>query len=193
MGQRLNIEIKENEKTLANAYYHWSAYTDSSLGLTEHILKNIDFFKHENNIINAIRLLETTGAGLTFKEKALFKKDFADFENIEFEECTGRNDGLIAISESGIRDTRSWEEGRVEIDLTNKTVNFNVVWKETLEEIKEDYPEVSIDDINVLDINFENITFDNFSKFKTELINLIENEIYRVKTKDSEIIYNFVQ
>lgn len=28
MGQRLNIEIHENGKCLANAYYHWSGYTE---------------------------------------------------------------------------------------------------------------------------------------------------------------------
>ena len=69
MGQRLNIEIKENGTTLANAYYHWSAYTDSSLELTEHILKNIDSVEHENSTVKAIKLLETTGAGLTEQEK----------------------------------------------------------------------------------------------------------------------------
>ena len=31
MGQRLNIEIKKDSKVLANAYYHWSAYTSSAL------------------------------------------------------------------------------------------------------------------------------------------------------------------
>ena len=37
MGQRLNteriIEIVDNDKTLANSYYHWSAYTDSAVAL----------------------------------------------------------------------------------------------------------------------------------------------------------------
>lgn len=27
MGQRLNIEITDGEKTLANSYYHWPAYS----------------------------------------------------------------------------------------------------------------------------------------------------------------------
>ena len=31
MGQRLNIEIVNGETSLANAYYHWSAYTKSAL------------------------------------------------------------------------------------------------------------------------------------------------------------------
>ena len=31
MGQRLVIEIKEGDTVLANAYYHWSGYTETSL------------------------------------------------------------------------------------------------------------------------------------------------------------------
>ena len=38
MGQRLNIEIMSGEKVLANAYYHWSAYTASAAELTKIIL-----------------------------------------------------------------------------------------------------------------------------------------------------------
>ena len=39
MGQRLNIEIKKDSKVLANAYYHWSAYTSSALQM---LPKSID-------------------------------------------------------------------------------------------------------------------------------------------------------
>ena len=35
MGQRLNLEIRKKGKPLANAYYHWSAYTGSSYALVE--------------------------------------------------------------------------------------------------------------------------------------------------------------
>lgn len=38
MGQRLNIEIVNGETSLANCYYHWSAYTSSALGLTRQII-----------------------------------------------------------------------------------------------------------------------------------------------------------
>lgn len=31
MGQRLNIEVIKNGKVVGNCYYHWSAYTLSSL------------------------------------------------------------------------------------------------------------------------------------------------------------------
>lgn len=34
MGQRLNIEIISGDKVLANAYYHWSAYSRIAIELT---------------------------------------------------------------------------------------------------------------------------------------------------------------
>lgn len=34
MGQSLNIEIWNNGEVLANAYYHWSAYTESAAKIT---------------------------------------------------------------------------------------------------------------------------------------------------------------
>lgn len=37
MGQRLNIEIVDGNTTLANAYYHWSAFTFPALELTAEI------------------------------------------------------------------------------------------------------------------------------------------------------------
>lgn len=42
MGQRLNIEIMKNDKVLANAYYHWSAYTESALELCACIIGEIN-------------------------------------------------------------------------------------------------------------------------------------------------------
>ena len=43
MGQRLNIEIrrKKDNKILANSYYHWYAYTYTSLELADEIMENI--------------------------------------------------------------------------------------------------------------------------------------------------------
>ena len=45
MGQRLNIEIWNEGKRLANAYYHWSGYSFSTLYETMKIIK-----ARENNM-----------------------------------------------------------------------------------------------------------------------------------------------
>jgi len=45
MGQRLNIEIISNGKCLANAYYHWSAYSDSAIDLAIKIVRKYEYIK----------------------------------------------------------------------------------------------------------------------------------------------------
>ena len=47
MGQRLVIHIFNNEEELANAYYHWSAYTDSSIITTLQITAVYDDLKRK--------------------------------------------------------------------------------------------------------------------------------------------------
>ena len=72
MGQRLNVEILNKGTLMANAYYHWSAYTSSSLDIIEQILKSSkDAFEKKGirNIFDAaIDMLESTGAKLTHDE-----------------------------------------------------------------------------------------------------------------------------
>ena len=38
MGQRLNIEIVKNGEVLANSYYHWSGFSNSSIDLAIRII-----------------------------------------------------------------------------------------------------------------------------------------------------------
>ena len=152
MGQRLNIEIIENGKVLANAYYHWSGYTSSSLELTQEILEAIEKINYEDRVINAIKLLEETGAGLTDDEIAYGKKYIKDFDKYSFIDCMGRNKGLIAISDKGIKETEFWEEARVEIDLTNKIVNFEAIWEVTKKEFENE-----ITYLEIMYANLENL------------------------------------
>ena len=69
MGQRLNVEILYDGTLMANAYYHWSAYTSSSLDIVEQILKSSkDAFEKKGTreiFDTAIDMLESTGAKLT--------------------------------------------------------------------------------------------------------------------------------
>lgn len=192
MGQRLNVEIKENEKVLANAYYHWSGYTSSSIYITQKILESIESVNYKNKIVRAIKLLETTGAGLTDGEKIYAETHIKKYDKYNFGECTGRNDGLIAISEKGIKETESWEEARVEIDIKNKKINFKAIWKQTREEIEEDY-DMSIEDIPVYDIKFEDIDFNKFTEFSELIIDLISKSTYYIRLKDDETIYSFIE
>lgn len=141
MGQRLNIEIKKNDKVIANCYYHWSGFSNSSLELAKLIIDKFDTVHEENDVIEAIMLLQLTGAGITRPAISYLYKNIPNFD-LEEEIKTnnpwgeyklhlskGRDEGLIGITEKEMDDTRRWEEGRITIDVTNKTFDFEVFGK----------------------------------------------------------------
>lgn len=173
MGQRLNLEIWNDGKVLANAYYHWSAYTPSSAELVskalEYIQNNPDF--SSNDLLYAIRVLEATGAGLTTLEK-----NYADTASRlggnNFAECNGRNYGLIAISEDGISDTRFWAEGTVLIYLDERRLSFGVFFKQDAwdweKEQKEEYENKDANwrNLECVNFNFDDIKFHSWETCK---------------------------
>jgi hypothetical protein len=185
VGQRLNIEIIKNGKTLANAYYHWSAYTSSSLQLTQSIIQKKDDIQHENDIIRAVRLLEITGALLTSDEIEKMNNNVDSFET-----ATSRNDGIIAISESGINTTRRWEEGRVEINLDDETVNFDVFWNYSKESYLGEYrkSEEEYQQMLVKSFDSSSIPFREFDSFASEILGLIDEKIYDVRLENGNVL-----
>ena len=130
MGQRLNIEIHSEGEVLANAYYHWSAYTSSALELAMTIVSQVDNLVDETDpVIKAVRLLEMTGAGVTGNDDLKVVTDRAP--NKTFARATSRNEGLIATTEAGIDETRQWAEGEVIIDIGARNVRFFVLHTDT--------------------------------------------------------------
>ena len=135
MGQRLNIEIMDrNGDSLANCYYHWSAYTSSAIELTEQVLKFIKENKQKymkdgklDKKLFAIRMLESTGAGLCEEDDIPAFKE--QYPNEPYKEAEDRNRGLISITEESMDKTRDWEEGRVEINIDYDTVSFDVIYE----------------------------------------------------------------
>ena len=176
MGQRLNIEIKKKGKVLANSYYHWSAYTSSAAALTVQVCKYVLEHKDlSDSKLLAIRALESTGAGLT-DDELTYAKDFRKYIKTVFRECKGRNEGLIAISPKGIKETQTWSEGDVIIDIDDALhplISFHVFnfydqpdeyikdWLETPEEIKQFKD-------NLVKIPFNEVGM-GFSEFSTML------------------------
>lgn len=141
MGQRLNIEIVSGETSLANCYYHWSAYTISALLLTKAV---IDAYTDYDPDINhglqmAIDLLESTGAGINEAEKREIQKQPNTFGHLKFKDCVSRNSGLLAVTENGKEEIRELEEGRVTIDLAAETFCFDVLCKDSFEDYVEYY------------------------------------------------------
>lgn len=165
MGQHLNIEIMSGEKTLANAYYHWSAYTASAAELTKIILETpVD--ETEPLIWQAIHLLEATGAGVPSYEKDLILRNevLSSDEIGKLQACTDRNYGLIAVTEEEIQRTRSWEEGRVTIYLDSKTVDFDVFFRLDREEYEADYYG-NVDMLPSFPVSTAAIPFEEFRDF----------------------------
>jgi hypothetical protein len=171
MGQRLNIEIRKDNKVLANAYYHWFGYTSSALVLTEEILKNIDNVNFDNVVVGAVKLLEVTGAGLTSSEIDILGEDM---KNINFKKAIDRNEGLIAISPKGIESTQYREEARVEIHLDTKNIILNLYWD--IEE--DDYDEDDLPNFYEATIDYEKVSFEKFNSLKDEILENIENKNY---------------
>ena len=149
MGQRLNIQIEMDipnsgeAKVLANAYYHWSGYTGPAYRLVK-LIVNSDYWNNDCTITDpvekAIRLLEATGAGLTEDE---FTEEYPESK---YKKATTRDNGLIAISQKGIRETQYLEEAIVIINLSTNMVDMGGVYyldevdgeeEETLEDIPE--------------------------------------------------------
>ena len=139
MGQRLNIQIEmdipdsSESKVLANAYYHWSGYTSSAYELVK-MIADSDYWNDDCTIMDpvekAIRLLEVTGAGLT-------KDEFTEtYPESKYKLSENRNDGLIAISEAGMKDTQKWEEARVTINLSTNMIDMGGVYY--LDEVDEE-------------------------------------------------------
>lgn len=178
MGQRLNIEIVENGKCLANAYYHWSAYTDSSYDLARNIINAIPTINEENSVLRAIRLLEVTGARL-MEDDLDYAKEIG--LGADFETANSRNDGLISITEKSINETRNWQEHALYIYLDEGRMNFQVIYNQKVWEWEKDQREYEDnpkkrDDLPVLDIDFTDVKFDKIDDFGCFLRKYHEDE-----------------
>lgn len=135
MGQRLNIEICDNNTSYANCYYHWSGYTIPALNLTKLCLKSYRENKHKesSNKSLAVHMLLDTGAGVV-------QQDLDKVEEHLRTEAFDRNCGLISISKAGMEQIRYWQEASVIINIENKTIDISNLFETLdLDEFLEDY------------------------------------------------------
>lgn len=209
MGQRLNIEIRrrKDNKVLANSYYHWSAYTSSSLHLAEEIIENIyEVIRKEkvSDEIKAIQLLQTTGAGLMEDEYNKLNEEDKKYCSL----ATNRNLGLISFTDEGMEETRKWEEGRLTIDIDfddkdydfygNKNlVDFEVYFQIDEEEINESYEEeiksgkLDLNNLTEFEFSLEEMTLNDIRLFMSKL-DEIENNNGLFRVKGTDLIYQII-
>ena len=194
MGQRLNIEIVKNGKVLANSYYHWGGFSNLAVNLAIQIIREHEYIQKymvekyikNKDLLFAIRLLENTGAGLNnINATRKILKD--ETMNLKLRECQGRDEGIIGITQKDIEETRYWEEGRVSIDIENKIIDFDVIREYTLKELKDDYDEEEIKELNIkeIDRNYKNIQFEDIFELKAFIDKSVYKEQYYFYNKNN--------
>lgn len=156
MGQILNLEIKYDGDVIANAYYHWSAYTSCAAELLEIVLDKYEKEKASLDAIfssmtpatkqaAAVLLLTATGAGLSTAEIELIEKDMEAgkmtirdvLPSSQIVVAKDRNAGLISIHKDEIETTEYWGDHLVSIDFKTNEVDFQDVYALDPEESRE--------------------------------------------------------
>lgn len=122
MGQRLVINLKNEEETIANVYYHWSGYTDSAIDLTSTIIRGLEKYSDIADVtFRAVKAIAETGAG--FNDDAISEAREM-FVGIDLPVCNDRNNGLIEVTSDGIDESIGCAEGIVSIYMDDQTVDF---------------------------------------------------------------------
>lgn len=168
MGQRLVINCVRNGEKFATLYFHWSAYTDSTYaeglkivsGLmdrgyskdmkdSETILMLEEILREDSQGLNPFHNPVTVshgGVDQTEAEIAAFEalglsKEAMDAENIS------RNDGLISITEQGMKDNETWGEGFAILDFDNETFENDIFYEEEPDSEAFEFAEIDYNDI----------------------------------------------
>ena len=208
MGQRLNIEIIKDNRVIGNCYYHWSAYTLSSLIETSKVIENYDELIKQNlfDEVLVTKMFENctsydfltgvfNGAGLSEDSYEYMCNKYPEYE---FRKATDRNAGLIGIEETDINDTRTWEEGRIIIDLDKEIVDAGLMvdYRE-LDEYKQDYidngEEFDLDNIPEFPFdNLDEIPFNNLKKVIDKISEYDKKGFFVFKNKDSSEIITLI-
>lgn len=192
MGQRLNLEITSNGDAIANAYYHWSAYTGSTIMLTKQVLEYLAASTETDPLSKAIKALESTGAKVTKEEFDVLKEK--GFDVSTFEEATDRSDGLISITEDGINQTRTWEEGHSIINMDSMTAEIDVFYEMSVKEFDEQQVEEEEDDLSStlataeVDFNFDQLTLEDLLEFDKLSEAADKSGQYAFNTKNDTVI-----
>lgn len=161
MGQRLNLEITKKNKVVANAYYHWSAYTGSAYEITATAYNFIKYNKDsiKDSKLLAIRALEATGAGIPDWQEGESElkriRNIRKYSTTEFAQFKDRNEGIISCFPDSIKETEDWAEGTATIDLDTESIRFDVFFfHDSIEEIKDSYDDFTEDEVAVFNYDF---------------------------------------
>lgn len=155
MKSLLNIQIEmntlgKNEPTiLAKAFYEWSSCTLTAFQLVNKLVDSKIYSTDISDPVEkAIRLLESTGAGLAateFSEK---------YDEKNYNKSTSENAGVIIISEKGLQVEQDWEELIVSINISTGVIDMGGVFY-----VEEDLYELDPEE------EIQNLTYSTYSHF----------------------------
>lgn len=209
MGQRLNLQIRDDEsKIVLNVYYHWGGYTTSAMAIANEFIElfNGDKYKNEEFLVRCVKLLQDTGARLEDTEvdyiNNYMSPDIAKKLIEGNEGRADRNGGLIAVSACGVLETIFWEEARVELIYYKgklSRIALDVFWvqnAEYMEELinseRENGRELPVNPFEVGDIN--SVTPEEFKKM-VEVICDTSREwfLFIRETPKTKTIYTLIE
>jgi hypothetical protein len=166
MGQRLTIRIyqnKEQEKSIATLYYHWSAYTESALEELKTFYNNYrHYFKIQqigqkllqhhptpfedvkqynelDNIVTSIyqAVIETGGGYASDEAENAINLYPALNTYYNPNHSVHRNNGLVAFTEEEQNGLYSWSEGNINLYLDEQEFQFNVYSSYDMDDLRE--------------------------------------------------------
>lgn len=161
MGQRLVINCIRDGERFATLYFHWSAYTDSAYEVGRKIVSGLlergyskDMTKEET-ILMLEKILREDSHGLDYLDKTVThggvdqtEAEIAAFEALGLSkeemdaENISRSDGLISITEQGMRDSEFWGEGFAVLDFDNETFENDIFYEEEPDSEAFDFAEI---------------------------------------------------
>lgn len=143
MGQRLVIQNQINYESVNVIYYHWSAYTESSIeelkdfanrlsvnyknrsdsfltmltNAGQELIEKLDNGSLADNekidLFNLMTYFSVSGTGASDKDSLKYLSQFTTNIN---RQNVSRNEGLLAITKNDQEDTLGWSEGTLIVD-----------------------------------------------------------------------------
>lgn len=215
MGQRLTIRIyqnKEQEKSIATLYYHWSAYTESALEELKTFYNNYRrYFKIQqieqrllqlhptpfeavkqynelDNIVTSIyqAVIETGGGYASDEAENAINLYPALNTYYKPNHSVHRNNGLVAFTEERQNKLYYWSNGDIKLYLDEQEFQFNVYWSYIINDDRDDYEHLIEKWFNTEDI--DDITNEQIINYCTNNLPKIDDlQYYKIDNIDSLI------
>ena len=152
MGQRLVIHCEKGGEEIANCYYHWSGYSDSSVERVQQVIHSLEKFASETDpALRCVKAFQDydesffhiiDNAAPEKMTAILVEKDLEEakkrWPDQVFRAQGNRNTGLISITKETMAESTKWEEAAAHINLDDETFYIDAFWFED-EDSYQDY------------------------------------------------------